>query len=101
VDDQASAAGVKHWSATQGGYYTFVKRGLEWPQPGGTLLAEPWIYQYGLLDKYAVTPSWTGQYAESHEACMKILASGHLPQDQLARVTDNARLCFRMVYPKR
>jgi hypothetical protein len=27
---------------------------------------------------------------------MKILAGGHLPQDQLARVTDNARLCFRM-----
>jgi hypothetical protein len=27
---------------------------------------------------------------------MKILASGHLPAEQLARVTDNARLCFRM-----
>lgn len=76
--------------------YAFAKRGLERPQPDGALFVEPWIYQYGLLDEYAVTASWVGQYAESHEACMKILASGHLPAEQLARVTDNARLCFRI-----
>jgi hypothetical protein len=76
--------------------FAFAKRGLERPQPDGALFVEPWIYQYGLLDEYAVTASWTGKYAESHEACMKILASGSLPSDQLNRVVGNARLCFKL-----
>jgi glycosyltransferase involved in cell wall biosynthesis len=76
--------------------FAFAKRGLERPQPDGSLFVEPWIYQYGLLDEYAVTGSWLGQYAESREACMKILASGSLPSDQLSRVVGNAKLCFKL-----
>ena len=76
--------------------YAFAKRGLERPQPDGALFVEPLIYRYGLLDEIAVTSSWLGKYAESHEACMKILAGGHLPSDQLERVTGNAALCFRI-----
>lgn len=75
--------------------FEYARRGLERAQPETALFLEPWIYQYGLLDEYAVTGSWLGKYAEGHEACMKILAGGHLPESQVERVVGNARLCFQ------
>lgn len=75
--------------------FEYARQGLERVKPETALFLEPWIYQYGLLDEYAVTASWLRKYAEGHEACMKILASGHLPESQVERVVGNARLCFQ------
>lgn len=76
--------------------FAYAEKGLQRTQPSGALFVEPWIYHYGLLDEYAVTASWLGKFAESHDACMKILSGGYLPPDQLERVIGNTRLCFRM-----
>ncbi|TPJ35329.1 glycosyltransferase family 25 protein [Mesorhizobium sp. B2-6-5] len=68
----------------------FARRGLDLTQPAG-LFVQPWVYDYGLLDEFAVNAYWTGAYRESLDACLKLLASDKLPADMLKRVVANAR----------
>ncbi len=71
--------------------YEFAKRGLDRPVPPEGLFVEPWIYDYGLLDEFAVNAYWAGKYDESHQACLRLLGEGKLPADQASRVAANAR----------
>ncbi|TPJ75281.1 glycosyltransferase [Mesorhizobium sp. B2-5-13] len=68
----------------------FARRGLDLTQPAG-LFVQPWVYDHGLLDEFAVNAYWTGAYRESLDACLKLLASDKLPADMLKRVVANAR----------
>jgi hypothetical protein len=49
-------------------------------------ILEGWIYEYGVLDEYAVNAYWIGKYAECLKACRKILAlltiSADFPQKE-------------------
>jgi len=58
--------------------------------PAG-LFVEPWIYEYGLLDEFAVNAYWAGAYAECLEACLKLLGDGKLPASERERVLANAK----------
>ena len=71
--------------------HEIAKRGLDLPQPEGGLFVEPWIYDYGLLDEFAINAYWAGAYRNSLDACLKLLGGGKLPEDQRGRVIDNAR----------
>ena len=71
--------------------YEIARRGIDVPQPGGALFAQPWIYDYGLLDEYAVNAYWAGAYRECLDASLRLLASDKLPQSMHARVLANAR----------
>ncbi len=77
--------------------YQLAKRGLEIPIPSDGLFVEPWIYDYGLLDEYAVNAYWAGHYRESLDACLRILVTGK--HDDLARVSANARFAFEKLHP--
>ncbi|QKC85269.1 glycosyltransferase family 25 protein [Mesorhizobium sp. NZP2077] len=68
----------------------FARRGLDLVQPAG-LFIQPWVYDYGLLDEFAVNAYWTGAYRESLDACLKLLANDKLPADMAKRVVANAR----------
>ncbi|MER9136034.1 glycosyltransferase [Mesorhizobium sp. M0830] len=68
----------------------FARRGLDLAQPAG-LFVRPWVYDYGLLDEFAVNAYWTGAYRESLDACLKLLATDKLPADMAKRVAANAR----------
>lgn len=68
----------------------FARRGLDLAQPAG-LFIQPWVYDYGLLDEFAVNAYWTGAYRESLDACLKLLASEKLPAEMAKRVVANAR----------
>ncbi|WP_292636286.1 glycosyltransferase, partial [Mesorhizobium sp.] len=46
----------------------FARRGLDLAQPAG-LFIQPWVYDYGLLDEFAVNAYWAGAYRESLDAC--------------------------------
>src|SRR5262249_42297653 len=72
--------------------YEIAKRvvDLSGEVPDG-LFVEPWIYEYGLLDEFAVNAYWVGAYAECLEACLKLLGDGKLPEPQRERVIANAR----------
>lgn len=65
-------------------------RGLRIPRPAVGLFVHDWIYEYGLLDEYAVLAYWTGHYAESLDACLQLLASDALRKSDAKRVAGNA-----------
>ena len=68
----------------------FARRGLELKQPDG-LFVQPWVYDYGILDEFAVNAYWAGAYRESLDASLKLLASDKLPPSMVQRIAANAR----------
>lgn len=68
----------------------FAAKGLRVRQPAVGLFVHDWIYEYGLLDEYAVNAYWTGHYADSLDACLAILESGKLPAADVKRIAANA-----------
>lgn len=71
--------------------YEIAKRGLELQVPDAGLFIEPWIYEYGLLDEYAINGYWASAYVEAAEACIKLLSENKLPESQRERVAANAK----------
>ena len=70
--------------------YELAKRALEIKRPDHGLALEDWIYDFGVLDEYAVTAFWTGRYAECADACDRLLSEGKLPAEMHDRVRKNA-----------
>jgi tetratricopeptide (TPR) repeat protein len=66
-----------------------ARRGLDLSAPGG-LFIQPWIYDYGLRDEFAVNAYWAGQYRESLESSLKLLASDKTPADMVKRLAINS-----------
>lgn len=75
--------------------FEIAAQGLELPLPSGGLFLQPWIYEYGLLDIYAINAYWAGAYTQSLDACLRLLKTGKLPADQQPRVLDNARFALQ------
>ena len=71
--------------------YKFAKRGLDIPIPSDALFVEPWIYDIGLLDEFAVNAYWSGHYQDCLDASLKILATNKLSGADLQRVIANAQ----------
>lgn len=71
--------------------YAIAKEGLGKPLPAGVLFAEPWIYDTGLRDEFAVNAYWAGHYAESLDACLSLIESGKMPAAELPRIIANVR----------
>ena len=68
----------------------FARRGIDLMQPNG-LFVQPWVYDYGILDEFAVNAYWAGAYRESLDASLKLLASDKLPPSMVKRIAANAR----------
>lgn len=86
--------GASRLCRTKGYYqqgYEIAKAGLGTTLPPDALFAEPWIYETGLLDEFAVNAYWTGHHTEAIDACLKLIQSGKLGAEDLKRVSGNAR----------
>jgi glycosyltransferase involved in cell wall biosynthesis len=59
--------------------YQIAKRGLDISMPVGGLFVEAWIYEYGLLDEFAVHAYWTNRHQDCLDGCERLLRSGKLP----------------------
>ena len=70
--------------------YEFAAKGLAIGYPNDAPLVEDWIYDYGLLDEFAVNAYWTEQYQECLDACQRLLREGKMPQNMHDRVKKNA-----------
>lgn len=69
-----------------------ARSGLFIPQPPNGLFVEPWVYQYGLLDEFAISAYWSGHYRESVDACEILLSEGKCPdRDRLVANANFAR----------
>jgi hypothetical protein len=64
--------------------------GLRLACPPQGLFLQPWIYDYGMCDEFAVAAYWAGFYRDCLDACEALLAAGNIPADQRARVEANA-----------
>lgn len=97
VDERRAEAlhGAARYSRLRGQYrqgYEFAKRALPIRLPDQGLFLEEWIYQYGVLDEYAVNAYWAGEYGECAKACRKILGLRTIPAELRQRVQANADL---------
>jgi glycosyltransferase involved in cell wall biosynthesis len=70
--------------------YDLAKRALQIRLPDDGLFLEEWIYEYGVVDEYAVNAYWIGKYDECLKACRKILGLANIPEDLRKRVQANA-----------
>lgn len=74
--------------------YEIAKDAIELPAPATGLFVETWIYDYGLLDEFAVNAYWAGYYRECLDACLRALASGKVPANEQPRFIENARFAL-------
>ena len=73
--------------------YLIAGRGIRLSPPAG-LFVERWIYDYGLLDEYAVNAYWAGAARDCADACAKLLGGGKLPLSERERVANNLQLAL-------
>ena len=71
--------------------YEIAKRGIDLPPPAEGLFVEPWIYDWAMLDEYAVNAYHTRHYRESLSACIQILTRKTSPENHRDRIVNNAR----------
>jgi glycosyltransferase involved in cell wall biosynthesis len=86
--------GAARYCRINGNYeqgYALANQALLQPCPDSGLFIERWIYDYGLLDELSLLAYWSGRYAESLAACMRLLKEGKIPADQHERIHRNAR----------
>ncbi len=70
----------------------YARRGLEIALPPAGLFVETEIYQYGLLDEFAVSAFEIGCHDEAIAACERLLREGNLPAGVRQRVEGNVRI---------
>jgi len=70
--------------------YEIAKRAGSFREAPDGLFVEPWIYEYGLLDEFAVNAYWAGAYSDSLDACERILRERKCPEAQRPRIEGNA-----------
>ena len=81
--------------------FDFAKRALKIRRPDDGLFLEQWIYDYGVLDEYAVNAYWIGRYQDCLEACRRLLREGKMPQSMHDRVKRNAEWAAEKIRVKR
>jgi hypothetical protein len=71
---------------------SLLKSELRFGPPDNAFFPEDWIYEYGLLDEYAINAYWIGRYDECIKSCRKILSTPTLPGADRKRIQANAEL---------
>src|SRR5581483_7237553 len=71
--------------------YALAQRGLTLVEPEDAVASESWIYEYGLLDEFALAAYWTGRDGEALEAWERLGGNRLLPVTERARILENAR----------
>jgi glycosyltransferase involved in cell wall biosynthesis len=71
--------------------YTFAKQGLKCRCPEGALFIAAPIYEWMLLDEFAIAAYWAGHFKESRQASIALLQSGRFPPDQKERMEANLK----------
>lgn len=86
--------GAALYARCQGRYEeacAFAARGLDVARPPAGRDIESSVYDWALLDEYAVATSWTGRPAETLRACIRLLTEAKLPGEHRDRIVANAK----------
>jgi len=68
-----------------------AKRGIELSQPAKGLFLEPSVYDWGMLDEYAVNAYWAGDPRACADASLRILERDRAPPEERPRIMRNLR----------
>ena len=80
--------------------YCYAEAALKLELPSEGISLNPWVYEYGLLDEFAVNAYHIAQYGACGYACLKILGRSNVPKDVFARASTMAReVTEKMVDP--
>lgn len=71
--------------------YRFAKTALKIRYPEGALFVGQGIYEWAILDEFAISAYWTEHYYESRMACIQLLKDNKFPQDQKDRIEANLK----------
>lgn len=69
--------------------YLYAKVGKDIPLPADILFLQRDVYEWRLLDEFAVCAYWIGQYRESAEASERLLREGLYPSEHGPRLQKN------------
>jgi glycosyltransferase involved in cell wall biosynthesis len=69
--------------------YILGKEGIKKKWKENYLFVELWIYDYSMLDEFAIAAYWAGHHQESYDACMGLLQNPKFPKNQLERLNKN------------
>jgi glycosyltransferase involved in cell wall biosynthesis len=69
--------------------YLFAKVGKDVPLSTDTLFVQREVYEWRLLDEFAICAYWIGQYEESAWAGKRLLEQGRYPPTEQARLETN------------
>ena len=71
--------------------YQFAKAALKLGPLEHALFLEQWIYDYALMDEYAVCAYWVGKFAECLRVCRQLIRERKMPDSMMGRVQTNAQ----------
>jgi glycosyltransferase involved in cell wall biosynthesis len=74
--------------------YEIAKQAIDLTAPADGLFVEGWIYDYGILDEFAVNAYWAGHYRDCLDAVLRALARGKVPPAEQQRFVANARFAL-------
>jgi glycosyltransferase involved in cell wall biosynthesis len=83
------------------GGYEYAQRGLAIPLLSNGLFVEAWVYDYGLLDEFAVNAYWIGRYDDCLRACERMLREEKIPAEMRERVENNAQFAREKLAQKK
>jgi exopolysaccharide biosynthesis predicted pyruvyltransferase EpsI/glycosyltransferase involved in cell wall biosynthesis len=72
--------------------YDLAKRATTISYPKDGLFLEEWIYQYAVVDEFAVNAYWIGRYDDCLAACERLLREQKFPSEMRERIEQNAHL---------
>jgi glycosyltransferase involved in cell wall biosynthesis len=71
--------------------YRFAKQALKIRYPEGALFVGQGIYEWAILDEFAISSYWTDHFRESRIASMQLLNENKYPPDQKERIEANLK----------
>jgi len=71
--------------------YRFAKQALKIRYPEGALFVGQTIYDWAILDEFAISAYWTENYRESRLASIQLLNDNKFPADQKERIEANLK----------
>jgi glycosyltransferase involved in cell wall biosynthesis len=79
--------------------YEIAKQAIDLTPSADGLFVEGWIYDYGVLDEFAVNAYWVGHYRDCLDAVLRALARGKVPLAEQQRFVANARFALEKMPP--
>ncbi len=74
--------------------YLFAKSGQDIPLPADILLLRRDVYEWRLLDEFAVCAYWIGQYRESADASRRLLEENRYEPGEKNRLERNSQFAW-------